>query len=412
MGKSKHKRDSSSDSSSERSSSKRLLKRIKQLEKRLDDRRRDKDGKRKHRSRSLSRAEKGIRSRAENGSTDRSLSRAEKLRRVERDEHLEQRRHSKSPSRVSRRFRADSTDNFATTPPIEVGSVDAYSVTEPTDDVLDLNTDEDTLEEELSENILHILGNNDRNKNLETQFGLHGAIAPVWENILVKGFKKEEIENLLQRYEMPNNLTLLAPPKLNNEITAILSKTNVARDGSYTEIQHQVGKGLCALGKGMNLILANRENIPEEYKTTLLTYLSDSSRILANVFHRVSVTRRNLIAPLVNKTIRDLVVKSNPGEYLFGADLSETIKTAKNLETISRDLRLQNSFESRRSQNKGGESTKYKPNPTKNTLNYRRPVRLLEETRQKKGQSSRPQRWENQKQEPRKHQNDYWKNRR
>lgn len=88
---------------------------------------------------------------------------------------------------------------------------------------------------------------------------------------------------------------------------AALSKPNIITDSSHVEVQNQLGKGLCALGKSISTVINNVDNILSEIKTDLLSCLWDSSKIFTNLFLRVSVTRKNIIIPVL-KNIRDIGV--------------------------------------------------------------------------------------------------------
>ncbi|XP_031333948.1 uncharacterized protein LOC116163960 [Photinus pyralis] len=124
---------------------------------------------------------------------------------------------------------------------------------------------------------------------------------------------------------------------MNPEIPAVLDRYNLARDGSHVEVQNHLGKGLCALGKGIDLLLNGDTTV---IKNELLEYLCDTGRILTNLFHRESVTRRNLIYPSLNKKVKEQVEICPPSSFLFGDDLGEKIKLAKNLESVTKDLKL------------------------------------------------------------------------
>ncbi|KAJ8910793.1 hypothetical protein NQ315_004518 [Exocentrus adspersus] len=54
--------------------------------------------------------------------------------------------------------------------------------------------------------------------------------------------------------------------------------------------------------------------------------------MLANLFHEITIIRRMLITPSLNKDIKNIIDKSDPSERLFGADMGDKIKAAKALE--------------------------------------------------------------------------------
>lgn len=265
--------------------------------------------------------------------------------------------------------------------------VDAGNIYEDTpDDLLLIHNDV-----VLPDDMLDLLGENPEAIKAK-HFTLHEALASRWRHTIINGLKKDNCSDLLNKYEVPVNLKELLAPKLNPEILAILSKPNGARDASNAEVQNQLGKGLVALGKAISTVLKDN-SLTKENKEVLLENLGDSGRILTNLFHRVSVTRRNLITPLLNKNIKELIDKSLPGDLLFGGDLGEKVKLAKNLETASKDLKLPaSSSSSFRVQNRGGGGggSIRKATSLQNVqnLNFQRPVRRVRETRQTRAQTS------------------------
>ncbi|CAG9773665.1 unnamed protein product [Ceutorhynchus assimilis] len=214
------------------------------------------------------------------------------------------------------------------------------SVSEVIDD--NSNDNQDVLEVHndvsLPDDVLELLGDDPENK-LDNSFSLHESLVSRWNALLRDGLKKEDCASRLNKYEIPSNLNSLTPPKLNPEVKAALLKSNLVTDSSYSEEQNQLSKGICALGKGISSILGNVKNLPEDLKGDLLSSLLDSGRILTNLFHRVTVTRKNLIIPHL-KNMKQLADKSTDSEYLFGTDLSEKLKSFKNIETVSKELKL------------------------------------------------------------------------
>lgn len=261
-------------------------------------------------------------------------------------------------------------------------------------DVLDIDNDVS-----LPDDVLELLGD-DPEKKPDISFSLHESLVSRWNALLINGLKKEDCAGLLNKYEIPSNLNSLTPPKLNPEVKAALLKSSLASDSSYLEEQNQLSKGICALGKGISSILGNVKNLPEELKGDLLSSLLDSGRILTNLFHRVTVTRKNLIVPHL-KNMKVLADKSTPSEYLFGTDLSEKLKAFKNIETVSKELKLTSNAEKStpffRKQGVGGANQSKKSSIQNSTgkrysLNLHRPAHSLGE-KETRGQTSKNTYW-------------------
>lgn len=134
--------------------------------------------------------------------------------------------------------------------------------------------------------VLVLLGNNPQVAKTNS-FCLHEALVPRWDFNLSAGLSKEDLTNLLNKYELPSNLPSLSPPLLNPEIVAILPKNSRLKDASYVEIQNQLSKSLCSLGQGLNVLLSNVDNIAGVIKETWLTSLCDlySYQSVPSYFH-------------------------------------------------------------------------------------------------------------------------------
>lgn len=267
------------------------------------------------------------------------------------------------------------------------------------------------IHDDLPDEILEILSHKNKEK-VSNSFPLHEALVLTWRDNLQNGMKKDDLTSLLGKYDIPSNLQTLLPPKLNPEVATILTKTNLMKDGSFVEVQNQIGKGLCALGKGINEILCHSEDIPLEIKKNLLNNFCDTGQILTSVFHRISITRRNMVTPFLNKNLKEVLYKSVPSEFLFGSDLGDNIKAAKAMEIVSKDLKLPSTSStfSIRKQSKGTEVSTYKPS-SKFNLNYQRPSRRVGESASMKGRSSKNNRWDSYKGNQWKNTKEKWKRR-
>ncbi|XP_050296319.1 uncharacterized protein LOC126736134 [Anthonomus grandis grandis] len=232
---------------------------------------------------------------------------------------------------------------------------------------------------EIPEEFIDILGTNP-DKPTNVGFKLYGELIPRWRNILQNGIPKDESVALLQKYEIPLNLQDLLPPKLNPEIIAIIRKNNLVktRDFSQSEVQNQLGKGISVLGKALTTLLNDSEHDLKNLKKDLFKDLCDAGKIFTNLFHRISTSRKNGILPLLNDSIKDAADKSNPTEFLFGNDLTEKVKTIKNLESICKDLKnpASTTYQPKPQKREGG-STYKGPGAKREFLkkDFRRPVR-------------------------------------
>lgn len=248
----------------------------------------------------------------------------------------------------------------------------------------------------LPEETLKILGHNPDEQNKQ-ELLVHAEIANRWKHLVSHGLNADEFTGLCSNYSIPKNCDFLLPPSLNPEISAILTTAANNRDNWYVDTQRHLGHGLSALGQGIHALLGEQVSVPSNSNKELLTAMSDAAKIFAHVFHHATMTRRRLILPALSNNARDLADKSLPSEFLFGSDLGEKVKAAKNLQISSKDLKNVPSYrnnlppKSNRTLNQRGNIRRpaLKKYPGEDTpLNRSRPGRLARETRPTKGQSS------------------------
>lgn len=84
--------------------------------------------------------------------------------------------------------------------------------------------------------------------------------------------------------------------------------------------------------------------LSQEKRKDIFACLCDSGKIFCSSFNRISLIRRNLINPLLDKNIRVQVEKSKPSDFLVGSDVAEKVKLAKSLESTSKDLKIKKPF--------------------------------------------------------------------
>nr|CAI5838358.1 unnamed protein product [Callosobruchus analis] len=131
----------------------------------------------------------------------------------------------------------------------------------------------------------------------------------------------------------------MTAPRINPEISVILSTPQQARDNAHLKYQASVGTAFSALGSGLNILLQQDQNISPSVKESLLKPFGDAGRILANIFASISSNRRNMILPLLAKNVKELAETTVPTELLFGDELGDRIKSAKMAETTGKSIK-------------------------------------------------------------------------
>lgn len=167
------------------------------------------------------------------------------------------------------------------------------------------------------------------------EFGpsVHDSLATLWLPLLKKGMPKEAKEKLLKEYLVPSNCKLLQAPKLNAEISAAVSEVVRGRDKKYVAVQQQLGQGIAAVNRAMDVMLKN------DNKIEALKYLSDGCRILSDLHNFFTKDRIKLVTPSLEKNFTHIIQDSERDESLFGNSLSEKIKAGKAIEKQGQQIK-------------------------------------------------------------------------
>lgn len=156
---------------------------------------------------------------------------------------------------------------------------------------------------------------------------IHDTLSGLWLPILRKGINKEAKEKLLKEYPIPENCTLLQAPKLNPEISAAVTEAARSRDKRVEAVQQQLGQGIVALNKGLELLLDDGKDRLQAVK-----FLSNSCRLLCDLHHHETEARKRFITPSLDKSFLNIMQDVDRDELLFGNKLSDKIKATKVIE--------------------------------------------------------------------------------
>lgn len=192
--------------------------------------------------------------------------------------------------------------------------------------------DEDFVE--LDEETLEILGEGPFSNEME--FTFHPKLAETWKKVLVEDIDKEGKIKFFKMYPRKGNCPI-DTPKLNPEVEAILNDTVKKRDKYLAIDQDLCGASLSSLGKAVNMILNDKKD--EIDRKELLTALTDSGRIMCELFKQLTKARKMFIYPGLDKKAKALLEKVETDEFLFGSTLSQRVKTAKSVEKVGLSLK-------------------------------------------------------------------------
>ncbi|XP_050294577.1 uncharacterized protein LOC126743396 isoform X2 [Anthonomus grandis grandis] len=214
----------------------------------------------------------------------------------------------------------------------------------------------------LSDDVVAILGPKDFNIK---KYGpsLHDDLALRWDKLLAEGLSDEDKRKLCEAHLPPKNLSAMAAPKLNPLIEKAVSPSNVSRDNRLAAEQQQVAATLAAIGQLFSSVLSEEGGGNRQH----ISLLNDTSKLLLDLFHQQSKTRRALIAVNLNQEFQEANKENiTPDGFLFGENLEERLKAAKNLEV-------------------SGKILKPKPNKT----SYKKPLNSKAPSRQQRGTTRR-----------------------
>lgn len=117
-----------------------------------------------------------------------------------------------------------------------------------------------------------------------------------------------------------------------------MSETAKKRDKFFAADQDLCGSGLSALGTAISRIF---NSAVEEVDTqVLLQELIEAGKLLCELQRQLTKARRAFIIPTVDKEAKCILKKTEPGEFLFGPDLSHMIKSAKAVEKLGLMIKL------------------------------------------------------------------------
>ncbi|CAB0030853.1 unnamed protein product [Trichogramma brassicae] len=143
------------------------------------------------------------------------------------------------------------------------------------------------------------------------------------KEIADQGLPAEERKVMEDKYNIPENCLFIDSARLNVEIKSSLPKAVASRDDRMVAKQAKLAVAISALASLTAKLLANEEI----EKVKHLGILSDCCRILINAQRDESLTRRALILPHLNLSVREYIEKETTvDEWLFGTNLEDKFR--------------------------------------------------------------------------------------
>ena len=164
---------------------------------------------------------------------------------------------------------------------------------------------------------------------------VHSQFATSWKEVVRLGLSAEERKTLFLRYPPPDNSRFLDPPILNEEVLPSITEKARESDTKIAFRQRRTAAAIARLGAYLTGAVAPELKIDQG----LLTPLFDAARVLADVFYEDSAIRRGAILRNLSASMRAVLAKTVPDEYLFGSNLGERIKQARALAQTAAELK-------------------------------------------------------------------------
>ncbi|KAL7290379.1 hypothetical protein TKK_0016071 [Trichogramma kaykai] len=155
------------------------------------------------------------------------------------------------------------------------------------------------------------------------------------KEIAAQGLPAEERKQLEEKYAIPENCLFIEAAKLNVEIKSLLPNPVASRDDRLAEKQSKLAIAIAALSSLTARSLVNEEldNVDK------VSILSDCCKILIDAQREESLTRRALILPHLNLSVREYIEKETTvDEWFFGDNSEEKLRAAKSRSTAAKQL--------------------------------------------------------------------------
>ncbi|RVE43203.1 hypothetical protein evm_012152 [Chilo suppressalis] len=195
--------------------------------------------------------------------------------------------------------------------------------------------DEESLDQELTTEILSILGDESVS---DERFGpvIHKEIAKRWSEILTNGLKEDIRKDILKSFVIPENMKFAQPPDLNPEIRAAINENIFKRDVILKEKQKLLAGTISGIAYLVSKTITSQD---EKQSDDFLKSLCDIGRLLCYMHYSETVTRQNFMLASLNKEVKDNLKDVKRDQLLFGSDLQEKLKLIKAISKTGAEMR-------------------------------------------------------------------------
>ncbi|XP_043472730.1 uncharacterized protein LOC122505284 [Leptopilina heterotoma] len=177
---------------------------------------------------------------------------------------------------------------------------------------------------------------------VKTSAPINKTLAEVWQKIMQIGLMKEARKDLAEKHPPAENCSMMEAPILNPELKNIIGSTGVKKDQFQVASQNQLGAAISALGSAITELLSiqqqKNQSISNDQLTTTISLLSDSGKLLTDLHHEISLTRRNFITSGRDPKLKIVAENAPVDRFLFGINFAEQFKAAREVEKVSKEL--------------------------------------------------------------------------
>ncbi|PFX12485.1 hypothetical protein AWC38_SpisGene23553 [Stylophora pistillata] len=151
-------------------------------------------------------------------------------------------------------------------------------------------------------------------------------------NLINKRFagklREAKLKEKLELYVRPGNCEKLKVPLVNHELWGKLKPPVKSQDLRLANVQQTVVKATIALAEATEKISKVKGKMDEKPK--IISSLTDSLALLGHATYELSLRRRDIMRPSINKELRALCNQQIPvTDFLLGDDVQSSLKTIK-----------------------------------------------------------------------------------
>lgn len=200
---------------------------------------------------------------------------------------------------------------------------------------------------------------------------INETIAEKLSKIARLGLPKDITDNIFKKRPLPENCQSLRAPILNSQIANLLT-AGKKKDKYQVQNQNQLGMAVGILGSALSTLMSMKKS---EETASAFEAVMDGARLIADLHHNISVTRRIFAMPVLDFVAKNVAKESPIDNFLFGADFSEKLNKAKEVEKASRQIKKPQPVEKREKSSTTSGSNKNTGNFQKEAKNWQGPSR-------------------------------------